>query len=152
MLKKISLFLVVMVVGTCCAFAQQDAIRWRTTVRMTTATEGVLTVRALVGEGWHLYGTKLPKGGPKPTVLDFSASKGVKFTGEFKPSVAPVKRHDEMFGLTLSWWDKNVTFTRPFCLTGPKADAVIEGKITYMGCNDDNCLPPKTQTVRLNIK
>lgn len=130
----------------------QNAIRWRTTVKMTSDKEGILTVRALVGEGWHLYGTTLPKGGPKPTVLDFSASKGIAFKGDFKPSVKPVSKHDPMFGITLNWWDTNVTFTRRFRLTGKKTDAVINGKITYMGCNDETCLPPKTESFVLKIK
>jgi hypothetical protein len=45
-----------------------------------------------------------------------------------------------------------VTFTRKFKLTGKKADAVINGKITYMACNDENCMPPKTENITLNIK
>ena len=64
MLKRFYLLLIaaVLAVGTAMA---QDAIRWRTTVKMTSDTEGVLTVRALVADGWHLYGTKLPKGSCK---------------------------------------------------------------------------------------
>lgn len=130
----------------------QNAIRWRTTVKMTSEKEGILTVRALVGEGWHLYGTSLPKGGPKATVLDFSGSKGIKFKGDFVPSVKPVSKLDPMFGITLSWWNTNVTFTRRFKLTDKKADAVINGKITYMGCNDETCLPPKSESFVLKIK
>lgn len=130
----------------------QNAIRWRTTVKMTNEKEGVVTVRALVEPGWHLYGTQLPKGGPKPTVLDFSASKGVKFIGDFKPSQKPETKHDDMFGITLNYWSQNVLFTRRFKLTGAKTDALISGKITYMGCNDATCLPPKTESFTVKIK
>lgn len=146
MLKRLYLFLIVTVLAVGTAMAQ-DAIRWRTTAKMTSDTEGVLTVRALVADGWHLYGTKLPKGGPKPTVLDFSKSVGVKFIGDFKPSVAPVTKQDATFGMALSFWGQNVTFTRRFKLTGAKEKAQINGSITFMGCNDETCLPPKTLPV-----
>ena len=152
MLKRFYLLLIaaVLAVGTAMA---QDAIRWRTTVKMTSDTEGVLTVRALVADGWHLYGTKLPKGGPKPTVLDFSKSVGVKFLDGFKASEAPVTKQDPTFGMALTFWGKNVSFTRRFRLTGAKNKAAINGSITFMGCNDETCLPPKTiPVVNLKIK
>lgn len=130
----------------------QDAIKWRTTVKMSNEKEGVLTVKAIVEPGWHLYGTKLPKNGPKPTVLDFSASKGVKFISEFSPSEKPVVKYDDMYEMELNWWSGTVSFSRKFKLTGKKEDAEINGKITFMACNDQNCLPPKTQAVKLKIK
>lgn len=152
MLKRIY-FLLIAVILTISTAMAQDVIRWRTTVKMTSDTEGILTVRALVADGWHLYGTKLPKGGPKPTVFDFNKSQGIKFTGSFKPSVAPVTKKDPTFDMSLTFWDQNVSFSRPFKLTGPKEKAEIIGSITFMGCNDQTCLPPKTIPVSgLHIK
>lgn len=147
-------YLLMLVVMLACAVAAsaQNPIRWRVTAKMTSETEGVLTVKALVGDGWHLYGTKLPAGGPKPTTLDFSASKGLKFVGAFTPSLQPIEKMDPVFELKLNYWESNVTFTRKFKLTGPKSDAVVSGKITYMGCNDENCLPPKTDTFTIHLK
>jgi DsbC/DsbD-like thiol-disulfide interchange protein len=150
-MKKITFLLIALVISVFSAMAQ-NPIKWRTTYKMTSATEGVLTVKAIVTDGWHLYGTKLPDGGPKATVLDFSESKGIKFTTNFKPSVKATEKMDEMFGLKLTYWGSNVSFTRKFKLTGNKADAVINGKISYMACNDENCMPPKTESVTLNIK
>lgn len=121
-----------------------NPIKWRMTVKMTSATEGTVTLRALLEPGWHLYGTELPKDGPVPTTFDFSESKGVKFIDNFKPSAQPGSHKDANFGMVLKWWDTNVTFTRNFRLTGKCEDAVIQGSVRFMGCNDANCLPPKT--------
>ena len=150
-MKKISLLLMLVVMATVSVCAQ-TAIRWQASVAMKNKSEGVLTVKAVVAPGWHLYGTAMPKEGPNSTKLDFSGSTGVEFTGAFTPSVKPVTRHDDMFGITLSWWDRSVTFTRPFKLKGKKGDAAIVGKITFMGCNDKTCLPPKTETINLKLK
>jgi hypothetical protein len=150
-MKKIAFLITAIIISVMSAVAQ-NPIKWRSSVKMTNATEGVLTVKAVVTEGWHLYGTKLPDGGPKATVLDFSDSKGVKFSGDFKASAKPTEKMDEMFGIKLNYWGSTVSFTRKFKLTGKKADAAINGKITYMACNDENCQPPKTESVTLKIK
>jgi thiol:disulfide interchange protein DsbD len=150
-MKKITFLLIALVVSVMSAMAQ-NPIKWRTTYKMTSDKEGVLTVKAIVTDGWHLYGTNIPDGGPKATVLDFSESKGIKFTSKFVPSVKPTEKMDDMFGIKLNYWDSNVSFTRKFKLTGKKANAVINGKISYMACNDENCMPPKTENVTLNIK
>lgn len=135
------------------ATAQTPApVRWRAFVKMTGETEGVLTVKALVQDGWHLYGTQLPKGGPVATDINFSASKGIKFVGGFVPDRKPVTEMDASFGIKLNFWTGNVTWKRKFKLTGPKADAVVNGKITFMACSGENCLPPKTQNFTFKIK
>lgn len=145
-MRKYLIFAFILLAGCMCSQAQ-NPIRWRTSVKMTSESAGVLTVKAIVTEGWHLYGTKLPADGPKPTVLDFNASSGVKFLEPFKPSIKPVEKTDAAFGMTLNWWDKTVTFSRRFKLTGKKADATIKGMISYMACNDENCTPPRTETI-----
>lgn len=133
------------------SMAAQTPIRWRMTVKMTDATEGVVTLRALVEPGWHLYSTKLPANGPKPTVIDLSASTGVKFSGTPVPSHKALSVDDPMFGMRLDWWDANVEFTQKFKVTDADK-ARIEAKVTYMGCNNENCLPPKTNTFSYDIK
>lgn len=147
MLRKSALITILSILLCSINTLGQNAIRWRTTVKMTSETEGVLTIRAIVTPGWHLYGTTLPKGGPKATVLDFKESAGVKYTSDFKPSQKPVSKFDSMFELTLYWWDSNVSFTRNFKLTTSMDKAVIKGKITYMACDNETCLPPKTENV-----
>lgn len=150
-LRNIALLLAVLMCSV--AAMAQNQVRWRTTVKMTDATHGVLTVKALVNDGFHLYGTDVPKGGPVATTLNFDASTGIKFTGAFKPSVAPVKKKDAMFDMTLTYWNApGVTFTRTFKLTGKKEDAVIKGSVKYMACDDKNCTPPKTENITLKIK
>lgn len=151
MTKKLFTLLLVITISAIGAMAQ-NAIRWRTTVKMTSPTEGVLTVKAIIAEGWHLYSTDLPQGGPVPTTFDFKKSHGLTFTSPFKASAKVVSKNDETFGMTLNWWENNVTFTRTFRLTGAAEQAEILGSIRYMACNDATCLPPKTENVRLQIK
>lgn len=128
----------------------QKPIKWRTSVKMTSKTEGVVTMKAIIENGWHLYGTNIPSGGPKATKFDLSQSIGVKFIGGTVPSVTPKNVYDNTFGLNLNWWDKTVIFTQKFKLTG-KPNAKIIGSISYMGCNDQTCLPPSSQSINIVV-
>lgn len=116
---------------------------WRANVKMTGKTQGEIIVKVDVVPGWHLYGMDLPKGGPKPTVFDFSKSTGVKLVGKVTPNVKPVSKDDKMFNLRLTYWTGSVTFRQKFKVTD-SSKAHINGAVTYMGCNDETCAPPST--------
>ncbi|MCM1483176.1 MAG: protein-disulfide reductase DsbD N-terminal domain-containing protein [Muribaculaceae bacterium] len=148
-MKRISLLIAsfIAVFALNVAFAQAPKhVTWRMTVKMTSATEGTVTLKAVLEPGWHLYGTSLPKGGPKPTVFDMSASKGIVFTSAITPTRTPVKVHDEMFSLDLTWWDTDITFKRNFKVKD-KSTADINCKISFMSCNNKTCSPPETVTL-----
>lgn len=121
----------------------EKPIRWRVTAKMTSETEGVATLRPVCGEGWHIYGTEEVKGGPVPTTFSFEGSQGVEFIGGVKPSAAPVRKYQEMFGAELTYWEGAVSFTRRFKVTDA-AKAKIAGSVRYMGCDDTQCMPPQT--------
>ena len=148
-MKKISLIFALILLSLVSMSAQKP-IKWRSTVKMTSKTEGVITIKAIIQPGWHLYGTNLPEGGPKATKFDFSSSKGVKFVGQVTPSENPKNIYDKSFGMNLSWWDQTLSFTQKFKVTDKK-NARIIGSISYMGCNDETCLPPSTQTINLIV-
>lgn len=155
MKNRLCLLIFALMAVVSCAFAQrvdENAIKWRMSVKMTSPTEGTVTLRAIIADGWHLYGTEIPKNGPVPTTFDFSSSKGVKFLGAFQPSATPISKTDKNFGMALNWWDKDVSFVRKFKLTGKIDEAEISGSVKFMGCNDANCLPPKTQSFKTTPK
>ncbi len=133
------------------AQAPEQPIRWRVTAKMTSPTEGLVTLRPLCDPGWHIYGTEEVKGGPVPTTFSFEGSAGVEFVGGVKPSAAPRREFQEMFSSELTFWDGAVSFTRRFRVTDA-AKVRIAGRIRYMGCDDHNCMPPQTHTFSLTPK
>ena len=133
-----------MVIGASCAFAQIfDPVKWKSAIKMTDATNGVVTFTATVDAGWHVYGTQLPAGGPEPTSVQWN-NQGVKLVGGLTPSKAVHKQHDETFDMDLSWWTGSVTLSQKFTVTAKEYK--IEGSIRYMACDDENCTPPKSES------
>ncbi len=144
-MKKILLIVVLLLCGLSAVAQSARPIRWRMTVKMTSETEGVATLRAVVEPGWHLYGTAVPDGGPKATKFSLTGSKGVEATGNIVPSVAAKTVQDPVFGMELTWWDSNVSFSLPFKVT--TSDATLSVTVNFMGCNDETCLPPSHETL-----
>ncbi len=125
-------------------------VRWRSFVKMNDDGTGNLVFRALVSPGWHLYGLDIPEDGPKATSFDFEGTVGVKFTGDITPARKPLVSDDPLFGMSLSWWDSNIDFVRPFTLEGETA--TVKCKITYMACDGSSCRPPKSENITIPVK
>ena len=153
-MKKLSAVLLSLFLFFAIAHAQSavSPIKWRMSVKMTSATEGTVTLTAIIEDGWHLYGSEIPENGPIPTSFDFSQSKGVEFESDFTPSVEPITTYDSTFGLTTNQWEGKVSFLRNLTLINDIEDAVISGLVRYMACNGENCLPPSTQTFNTSPK
>lgn len=144
MTRRFLLIFTLMVIGASCAFAQIfDPVKWKSTIKMTDATNGVVTFTATVDAGWHVYGTQLPSGGPEPTSVQWN-NQGVKLVGGLTPSKVAHKQHDETFDMDLSWWTGSVTLSQKFTVTAKEYK--IEGSIRYMACDDENCTPPKSES------
>ena len=144
MTRRFLLIFTLMVIVASSAFAQIfDPVKWKSAIKMTDATNGVVTFTATVDAGWHVYGTQLPAGGPEPTSVQWN-NQGVKLVGGLTPSKAAHKQHDETFDMDLSWWTGSVTLSQKFTVTAKEYK--IEGSIRYMACDDENCTPPKSES------
>lgn len=148
-MKKYAVILA-MLIAVAFAAAAQDVVKWSHSVRMTSATEGVVTFTARIDKGWHVYGLDIPKGGPKPTSFNFDKSTGIATVGKMSVSPKPVKVFDKAFDMELSWWAGKAVFSQKFKVTDP-ASAHMVVTLRYMACNDTNCMPPKRQTFEIDI-
>ena len=54
---------------------------------------------------------------------------------------------DDMFGAELSWWTGSITLKQKF--TATKENFYVDGVITFMACNDQNCVPPTNEEFSL---
>lgn len=145
------------IVACVASYAQMPAFRgapsaasWSSKVEMTGAKSGRMVLTLTPAKGWHIYGFEVEKGGPKAMSADFSKSTGVKLKGELKASVAPVKTHDDIFDIDVTYWESKVVFTQDFDVTDP-ASAKIIGTIGYQGCNGETCNAPQKYNIALTI-
>lgn len=149
-MKRILTMIVCTVMLSLAVAAQTNPVSWKTSVKMTSKTEGVITMTATMQSGWHIYNTTLVEGGSyKNTKITFTDSKGIKLVGATKASAKAVTVDDKDFGL-ISYWDGKVTFTQKFKVTDKKTARIV-GNINYMSCNDETCMPPKNEKIDLAV-
>lgn len=149
-MKRIATLLLSAIMLCCLAAGAQNPVKWKASCQLGSNGQGTITLTATIGQGWHMYDTDLPDVGPVPTTIKF-AGEGLKFIGEPKAAPQPKKVRDDMFGCELTYWEKKVTFTQKFKRTDKNAKKITV-TVTYMSCNDANCLPPRTETLTIDIK
>ncbi|HKJ40591.1 MAG TPA: cytochrome c biogenesis protein CcdA, partial [Sunxiuqinia sp.] len=100
-----------------------------------------LIFKATIGEGWHLYDTYLPEGGPVPTSINYDDSTKFEITGKLHTIPKPTDTYDKTFEMELRYFSNEATFIQPIKL---KTDQPvhIKGHVEFMCCNDETCLPP----------
>lgn len=103
--------------------------------------EAELVFTAKMDAGWHLYDTYLPEGGPIPTEFIFSDTTLFELVGDLQKSPEPVEKFDQIFMLNLRYFSGEAVFKQKIRLLSDEA-VKIAGYVTFMGCDDEMCLPP----------
>ena len=122
-----------------------EPIVWSSTIKMTSNNEGVMTFKASIDDGWHLYSFDLPENGPNATKISFNETSGIELLGEIVPSRQPIDTVDLVFNIRVGWWDADVEFSQKFkVIDEGKYD--ISGEIYFQACNGETCIAPTTET------
>ena len=136
------------------AILQLRPVTWSASAPKTVAAGSTvpITLVATIDDGWHLYSTTQPSGGPVPTRITVGTSTIFAETGTLgfpKPTVAP----DPNFGINVETYDRSVTFTVPVKIAANARPGVdtLAIQARFQACNAQLCLPPRTQTVAVPV-
>lgn len=114
-----------------------------TTVKMERA--GADTVRLVfdldIADGWHVYSTDLPQGGPISAELRFDTISGAEPLSPLTFVGDEIQEDDPVFSMRVRYFSGHVRFLRNFRIS--ESDWMMEGSLTYGACNDMSCLPPQ---------
>ena len=149
MKKTILLSLVTMLLGIGVKAQILQPVHWSYAAKKASATEAVLFIKATIDEGWHIYSQTVKEGGPIKTTIDFNLSKDFTLVGKtVEPK--PITRMEKAFGMEVSFFEGSVIFQQKIKLkTG---QTVVNGKLEYMTCNDQKCLPPDDLDFSIPVK
>jgi thiol:disulfide interchange protein DsbD len=97
---------------------------------------------ATIDEGWHLYDTELPDGGPIATTFFYEDSTLFEFIGDIQKEPEAEKHFDQAFQLDVAYFSNEATLTQKIELKND--DPVeIKGYVMFMSCDDETCTPPE---------
>lgn len=141
MRKTVLMSLLLFVTFTLQAVAQmQEPIHFKSELKKKSATEAEIVFTATIDDGWHVYSTELPDGGPISATFNVDKMEGVELVGKLTPVGKEENKFDQMFQMQVRFFEHNAQFVQKIKITG--ATYSIEGYLQYGACNDQNCLPP----------
>lgn len=94
-----------------------------------------------ISQGWHVYSTLMPKGGPTSARLEYDSIQGIEPVSALSFTGQEIDCEDPVFQMRVRYFVDKVSFHQDFLPTEP--DWYLEGSFVYGTCNDENCLPPQ---------
>lgn len=109
-------------------------------VRMTANIQG----------NYHLYAQQAGVEGPVPTTITFQANPLLTLEGKPAEQGKKITKLEEAWDGKVNFYEKTVTFVQ-IVNARSKAKTSINGKIEFMVCNDELCLPPSEVNFKIPI-
>ncbi|HEY0057461.1 MAG TPA: cytochrome c biogenesis protein CcdA [Pedobacter sp.] len=123
------------------SYAQiENPVKWSFSAKAISDTQVELSMKADIQPGWHVYSQFIAEGGPIPTSFTFEKSKNYELIGKVTESPKATGSFDKNFNMQIAWHENHVVFKQ---LIKPKANTTVKGKVEFMVCNDQKCLPPE---------
>lgn len=140
-MKHVTLFLSLLFLVGVQSFAQiVEPVKW-TFESNQSGNEATLIFKAKIDEGWHLYDTQLPDGGPIKTSINFTDSTLFEFSGDLVKDPLPTEFFDKTFNMKLGYFSNQAVLTQKVKLKNT-GKIEIKGFVEFMSCNDETCTPP----------
>jgi Disulphide bond corrector protein DsbC len=118
-----------------------NPVQWTYTAKKIADKTYELHITAAIGDKWHLYAQDAGEG-PEPTKLSFITNPLIALDGKVKEVGKLEKSFDKNFNSTLKYYANKVDFVQKIKIKSAIA-TVVKGSVSFMVCNDKQCLPPK---------
>lgn len=140
-MKRFSLLISFLILVVIQSYSQVlEPVKWAFESKQE-GQEATLIFKATIEDGWHLYDTQLPEGGPIKTSVHFADSTLFEFAGELIREPLPTEVFDKTFNMKLGYFSNQATLTQKIRLKN-QDKTEIKGYVEFMSCNDETCTPP----------
>lgn len=126
-----------------------NPVTWTYSAKKIADKTYELHMTATIDGNWHLYAQDAGEG-PEPTTFAFTANPLISFNGKVKEVGKMKKSYDKNFNSVLKYYAKKVDFVQTVKVRTSIA-TVVKGTLTYMVCNDRQCLPPRDVPFTINV-
>ena len=122
-------------------FAQiQEPVKFKTEWITISDTEAEIVFTGEVEDGWHIYSTDLPEGGPISATFNVDKIEGAEVVGKLMPRGTEIDKMDPIFQMQVPYFAGTATFVQKIKIVDENYN--VTGYLEYGACNDENCLPP----------
>lgn len=136
----------------CNAFSQvKDPVSWTFTANKRVQGIYEIIITADVPKPWHMYAQNTPKGGPIPTKVTFNKNPLVVNEGKLMESGKLEKIYDKIFGVQVFYYSGKVTY-KQIVRVKAGVNTNLSGTVSYMVCDDEQCLPPTKKVFDIKLQ
>lgn len=96
---------------------------------------------ATIEEGYYMYSTDIPKGGPMPITIRITESEGVEMVGKLTPVDKPKTKYESAFNMKVNYFVESAEFEQGFKILDE--NYVIKGYLRYQACGNGGCVPAR---------
>jgi Disulphide bond corrector protein DsbC. len=128
--------------GSLVATAQSNKeVSWTFSAKKIADKTYEVHLTAKLNGDWHIYAQNVGVDGPIPTTFTFTKNPLLSLDGKVKEKGKVVKKNEEVWGGVVSYYENTVDFVQTVKIKG-SAKTNLAGKVEYMVCNEEKCLPP----------
>ena len=131
-------------------YSQINPVSWQFRLEKVDQTTHQLICEATIDAGWFVYSQFLnPDEGPIPTKITIDENDEVTVVGKSEETGGRKEGMDPIFEMMIVKFGKKAVFSQKIKVGNAQ---VVTGNIEYMTCDDEQCLPPTTESFELIIK
>jgi DsbC/DsbD-like thiol-disulfide interchange protein len=149
-MKKSLLFLAIVLLGYAGMAQSASQVKWAYTAKKIADKTYEVHLTATVGGDWHIYSQNVGVDGPIPTAFTFTKNPLLTLDNKVNEVGKLIKKNEEVWGGEVRYYEKTVDFVVKVKVKGT-AKTNLAGKVEFMVCNDEKCLPPSEVDFTVNI-
>lgn len=151
--KSIYLFAIVFLSLSLSSFAQMGSakqVSWTNTTKKIGDKKYEVRITATIAGNYHLYAQVAGVEGPVATSFSFVPNPLLTLLGKPLEEGKKISKMEEAWDGKVNFYEKTVTFVQ-VVTAKTKAKTSLNGKIEFMVCNDELCLPPSEVPIKVAI-
>jgi thiol:disulfide interchange protein DsbD len=134
-------------------FAQMGSakqVSWTFAAKKIGDKKYEVKMTATIAGNYHLYAQIAGVEGPIPTSITFTPNPLLTMDGKPVEQGKKITKMEEAWGGKVNFYEKTVTFVQ-IVNAKTKAKTSLNGKIDFMVCDDELCLPPAEVPFKIAI-
>ncbi|MFN6374242.1 MAG: protein-disulfide reductase DsbD domain-containing protein [Chitinophagia bacterium] len=125
-------------------------VEWAYSAKKIADKKYEVRITATILGTYHLYAQQAGVEGPVPTTFTFTPNPLLTLAGKPTEQGKKITKMEEAWDGKVNFYEKTVTFVQ-LVNAKTKAKTSLNGKIEFMVCNDELCLPPSEVNFKIPI-
>ena len=149
-MKHLFTLLSVLMITTMASAQSAKQVKWSFTSKKIAEKTYEIHMTASLNGNWHMYAQNVGVDGPVPTTFTYTKNPLLSVDGKPKEVGKVIKKKEEVWGGVVNYYEKSVNFIQVVKVKG-NIKTNIAGKVEFMVCDDQLCLPPSQVEFTVNL-